>query len=78
MSAIGKGDTVWLIGLRSFSTDPRTARVGRNPMTGAEIQILAAKAVKFTSLRGPHDAAMDLAFLLLEMLFVAALPCFGW
>ena len=47
--AVAKGDTVQLIGFGSFSTGARAARVGRNPATGAEIQIPAAKTVKFTA-----------------------------
>jgi len=48
-SAVAQGDTVQLIGFGSFSTGARAARVGRNPSTGAEIQIAAAKTVKFTA-----------------------------
>jgi DNA-binding protein HU-beta len=43
IGAVTKGDTVQLIGFGSFSTGARAARVGRNPATGAEIQIVAAK-----------------------------------
>jgi DNA-binding protein HU-beta len=43
------GDTVQLVGFGSFSTGARAARVGPNPSTGAEIQIAAAKTVKFTA-----------------------------
>ncbi|MGC2960658.1 HU family DNA-binding protein [Paraburkholderia graminis] len=46
--AVVGGDTVQLVGFGSFSTGARAARVGRNPSTGAEIQIAAAKTVKFT------------------------------
>jgi DNA-binding protein HU-beta len=49
ISTVGAGDTVQLIGFGSFSTGARAARVGRNPATGAEIQIPAAKTVKFTA-----------------------------
>ncbi|MBB5422637.1 DNA-binding protein HU-beta [Paraburkholderia sp. JPY158] len=48
-AAVTQGDTVQLIGFGSFSTGARAARVGRNPSTGAEIQIPAAKTVKFTA-----------------------------
>ncbi|NUX99523.1 HU family DNA-binding protein [Paraburkholderia youngii] len=48
-TAVTQGDTVQLIGFGSFSTGARAARVGRNPSTGAEIQIPAAKTVKFTA-----------------------------
>ncbi|NPT62503.1 DNA-binding protein [Paraburkholderia sp. 5N] len=46
-AAVKKDDTVQLIDSGSFSTGARAARVGRNPATGAEIQIPAAKTVKF-------------------------------
>ena len=45
--AVVSGDTVQLVGFGSFSTGARAARVGRNPSTGVEIQIPAAKTVKF-------------------------------
>ena len=47
--AVVGGDTVQLVGFGSFSTGARAARVGRNPSPGAEIQIAAAKTVKFTA-----------------------------
>ena len=55
-AAVTKGDTVQLIGFGSFSTGARAARVGRNPATGAEIQIPAAKTVKFTAGKAFKDA----------------------
>jgi DNA-binding protein HU-beta len=48
-STVVKGETVQLIGFGSFGTGARAARVGRNPATGQEIQIAAAKTVKFTA-----------------------------
>ncbi|AXL54000.1 DNA-binding protein (plasmid) [Paraburkholderia caffeinilytica] len=51
-----KGKTVQLIGFGSFSVGARAARVGRNPATGAEIQIPAAKTVKFTAGKAFKDA----------------------
>lgn len=48
-AAVVGGDTVQLVGFGSFSTGARAARVGRNPSTGAEIQIAAAKTVKFVA-----------------------------
>ncbi|WP_028225549.1 HU family DNA-binding protein [Paraburkholderia ferrariae] len=50
------GDSVQLVGFGSFSTGQRAARVGRNPATGAEIQIAAAKTVKFTAGKAFKDA----------------------
>jgi len=37
--ALKKGDTVTLIGFGTFKTAKRAARTGRNPQTGAELQI---------------------------------------
>lgn len=54
--AVTKGDAVQLIGFGSFSTGARAARVGRNPATGAEIQIPAAKTGKFTAGKKFKDA----------------------
>jgi DNA-binding protein HU-beta len=54
--AVTKGETVQLIGFGSFSMGARAARVGRNPATGAEIQIPAAKTVKFTAGKAFKDA----------------------
>ncbi|MFM0032585.1 HU family DNA-binding protein [Paraburkholderia madseniana] len=50
------GDAVQLIGFGSFSTGQRAARTGRNPSTGAEIQIAAARTVKFTAGKAFKDA----------------------
>ncbi|MEM5299957.1 HU family DNA-binding protein [Burkholderia sp. JPY481] len=55
-AAVTRGDTVQLVGFGSFSTGARAARVGRNPATGAEIQIAAAKTVKFTAGKAFKDA----------------------
>lgn len=54
--ALTAGDAVQLIGFGSFSTGQRAARVGRNPATGAEIQVPAAKTVKFTAGKAFKDA----------------------
>jgi len=51
-----KGEVVQLIGFGSFSTGARAARTGRNPATGVEIQIPAAKTVKFTAGKAFKDA----------------------
>lgn len=45
-----------LIGLGSFSTGQRAARTGRDPTTGGEIQLPAAKTVKFTVRKAFKDA----------------------
>ena len=45
--ALVKGDKVPLVGFGTFAISERAARVGRNPQTGAEVQIAARKAVTF-------------------------------
>ena len=45
--ALKAGDRLSLIGFGSFSITERSARTGRNPQTGKEIQIAAKKIVKF-------------------------------
>lgn len=47
--ALSRGESVQLVGFGSFSVGQRAARTGRNPVTGAEIKIAAAKTVKFTA-----------------------------
>ena len=46
-SALGKGNRVALVGFGSFSVSERSARKGRNPRTGEEINIAAKRVVKF-------------------------------
>ena len=45
--ALAKGDRVSLVGFGTFSVSRRAARAGRNPATGATIQIPAANVPKF-------------------------------
>lgn len=46
-NALKAGDRVALIGFGSFAISDRPARTGRNPQTGATINIPAKKVVKF-------------------------------
>ena len=46
-SSLKKGERISLVGFGSFSISNRAARTGRNPKTGAEMQIPAKKVVKF-------------------------------
>jgi DNA-binding protein HU-beta len=46
-TALKKGDKLTLVGFGTFSTAKRSARKGRNPQTGKEINIPAKKVVKF-------------------------------
>lgn len=44
---LGKGEKVSFPGFGTFEVRDRSARTGRNPQTGAEIQIAASKAPAF-------------------------------
>ena len=44
---LGGGGRVSLVGFGSWSIANRAARIGRNPQTGATLQIPARKVVKF-------------------------------
>ena len=46
--ALKSGDSVAISGFGSFKPVKRAARKGRNPRSGAEIQIPESTAVKFT------------------------------
>jgi len=46
-NALKSDDKVILVGFGTFSTSARSARKGRNPRTGAEINIAAKKVVRF-------------------------------
>ena len=46
-SALSAGDSVSLVGFGTFNVRHRAARMGRNPQTGASIQIQASKSVGF-------------------------------
>lgn len=45
--ALSKGDKVPLVGFGTFAISKRAAREGRNPQTGAKVQISARNAVTF-------------------------------
>lgn len=46
-NTLKKGDNVALVGFGTFEVRKRAARVGRNPQTGAELKIKAAKVPAF-------------------------------
>ena len=54
--ALKAGDTVQMTGFGSFSVAHRAARQGRNPRTGATIQIAASEQPKFKAGKGLKDA----------------------
>lgn len=45
--AVAMNDVVRIIGWGTFSQAPRSARIGRNPVTGDAVQIAASVSVKF-------------------------------
>ena len=49
-------DSMALPGLGTFSLLKRNARTGRNPQTGAEIEIPASKTVKFKCAKALKDS----------------------
>lgn len=56
IKAVKEGDTVQLVGFGSFGAGNRAERTGRNPRTGEEIKIAAAKTVKFSAGKAFKDA----------------------
>ena len=54
--ALGKGDAVSLVGFGTFKVAQRKARKGRNPQTGAEINIAASKVPKFSAGKALKEA----------------------
>ena len=54
--ALKKDETVSLGGFGTFSVKERAARTGRNPQTGAPIEIAAAKIPSFKAGKALKDA----------------------
>ncbi len=54
--ALTNDDTVTLVGFGTFKTVERKARKGRNPQTGAEINIDARNVPKFVAGKALKDA----------------------
>jgi len=55
-AALKKGDQVVLVGFGTFAVKERAARTGRNPKTGEEIKIAAAKVPGFKPGKALKDA----------------------
>lgn len=53
---LAKGEKVQLIGFGTFEVRERAARKGRNPQTGAEIEIPASKVPAFKPGKALKDA----------------------
>lgn len=54
--SLKKGGKVTFVGFGTFGITKRKARIGRNPQTGAEIRIPAAKVPKFKAGKAFKDA----------------------
>ncbi len=54
--ALKRGQKVSFVGFGTFSTSKRKARTGRNPQTGDEIKIPAARVAKFKPGKRLRDA----------------------
>ncbi|NYT46946.1 MAG: HU family DNA-binding protein [Candidatus Methanofishera endochildressiae] len=54
--ALKSGDSVALVGFGTFAVKDRAERKGRNPQTGAEITIKAAKIPSFKAGKGLKDS----------------------
>lgn len=54
--ALKAGDTVTLVGFGTFSVKERLARTGRNPQTGATLEIKASKVPSFKAGKGLKDS----------------------
>ena len=53
---LASGGDVALVGFGTYKVNDRAARTGRNPQTGAEIQIAAAKVPTFKAGKALKDA----------------------
>ena len=54
-----KGEKIQLVGFGTFEVSTRAARTGRNPQTGAEMNIPASKAPKFKAGKALKDMVND-------------------
>jgi len=54
--ALQDSDKISLVGFGTFSVGERAARTGKNPQTGAALQIPAAKVPKFKAGKALKDA----------------------
>ena len=55
-SSLRKGGTLTLVGFGTFYAGKRAARIGRNPRTGEELKINAARLPKFRAGKALKDA----------------------
>lgn len=57
--ALKNGEKVEILGFGSFSVAERSARKGRNPQTGEEIEIKASKSPTFKAGKALKDAVKN-------------------
>ena len=57
-AALGNGDKVQLVGFGTFEIRERAARKGRNPQTGEEINIAAARVPVFKAGKSLREAVV--------------------
>lgn len=55
-TTLSKGEEIALVGFGTFKITDRAARTGRNPQTGAEIQIAASKVPTFKAGKSLKEA----------------------
>ena len=55
-TSLRKDESLTLVGFGTFYAGKRAARVGRNPKTGAELKISAARLPKFRAGKALKDA----------------------
>ena len=56
IESLKAGDPVQMVGFGTFKLNHRAARTGRNPQTGKEIKIAAAKVPAFVAGKALKDA----------------------
>lgn len=59
MDSLSKGEKVQIIGFGNFEVRERSARKGRNPQTGEEIEIPASKVPAFKAGKALKDAVKN-------------------
>jgi DNA-binding protein HU-beta len=57
--ALAEGDAVVIPGFGTFAVGQRAARTGRNPQTGATLEIAASTVVKFKAGKALKDAVNE-------------------
>jgi len=58
-ATLAKGDKLLLVGFGTFETQHRAARTGRNPQTGAAIEIAEATLPKFSPGKALKDRVIE-------------------